>query len=412
MIVKAESAFRGAFHPQHATEEAAMTLQDPGRVTTPTSETDHPNRAINWVAYGLDPNWVRENVEPFCSRYDTQLYQAEAIESIEQLMEEDPDWDILFLGFESEISGDTPEEFIRVLNVNHPSEEIVVVAAEPTLERQVRFYQAGASQVLSRYESAETIDRVLKQAIERINLRHHRNEQEKLRLVNQLAISVNHEINNPLTGLMGTTELMLMESKKFDEKTRRDLDTIVAQCRRIQEVTARLKMLNHLRTVPYGTHDEMIDLVGASEPPEVEPTEAVAEAFLPTPSVLAVDDNPLIIDLIVRMFESRYRIDSAPSASDALKLMSKNEYDLVLIDLILPEMNGLELFRAIREMRPDQKALLTTAYQGDARVEQAVVEGAIGCVYKPFQLEALEEAIDRAIGQSRPGAGAGDGLRA
>jgi DNA-binding NarL/FixJ family response regulator len=78
-------------------------------------------------------------------------------------------------------------------------------------------------------------------------------------------------------------------------------------------------------------------------------------------------------------------------------MLEQTPVDLVLIDLILPEMNGLELYRAIRRLRPEQKALLTTAYHGDARVEQALLEGALGCVYKPFQVEELEKALEDAL---------------
>jgi CheY-like chemotaxis protein len=222
-------------------------------------------------------------------------------------------------------------------------------------------------------------------------------EQEKLRVINQLAISVNHEINNPLTGLMGTAELMMMDGKPADDKTRRDLQTIIKQCRRIQEVTARLKNINHLKTVPYGSHDEMLDLIGEIPTQPMEHVTPSHEQFLPTPSILVVDDNPLIIDLIARLFEQRFRIDSVSCASDALSKLDRASYDLILIDLILPEMNGLELFRAIRRIKPRQKVLLTTAYQGDARAEQAVAEGALGCVYKPFQLEELESTFNEVL---------------
>jgi CheY-like chemotaxis protein len=219
---------------------------------------------------------------------------------------------------------------------------------------------------------------------------------EKLRIISQLAISVNHEINNPLAGLMGTAELMVRDNQALDEKGRRDMQTIITQCKRIQEITTRLKHLNHLRTVPYGQHDRMIDLVGEIQAP-VWQNATPPQQFLETPRILVVDDNPLIVDLIARIFDNRYEIDAAACASDALSKLEQAPADLVLIDLILPEMNGLELFRAIRRLRQDQKALLTTAYHGDARVEQAIHEGALGCVYKPFQLEELEKALDEAL---------------
>jgi CheY-like chemotaxis protein len=237
-------------------------------------------------------------------------------------------------------------------------------------------------------------------------------EQDKLVLLNQITVSVNHEINNPLTGLMGTAELLMLENKNADDKTVRDLKLIIEQCRRIQAVTNRLKTINHFRTVPYGSHDQMLDLLGgvADEPasPPLDAPRPGAESqshgdqFLPVPRLLVVDDNPLIIDLIARLFEQTFRVEGAITVEEALAKVKRERYDLALIDLILPGMDGLELFRAIRKIVPGQKALLTTAYQGDARVEQAIVEGALGCVFKPFQIEDLEQILTDALRSEEP----------
>jgi CheY-like chemotaxis protein len=300
-------------------------------------------------------------------------------------------WDILFLGGLGSV---TPlADLIHRIGRLRPLHCIVTVVPTPNPGEKIDLLRAGACEVLAPEADTDLLFHALDRIQELIRSRRQFWEREMLRLVGQLAVSVNHEINNPLTGLMGTAELMLMDEEKLDDKMRRDLQTIIKQCHRIQDVTARLKNLKQLHTVPYGSHDSMIDLIGELQPAQVPQPAPPADQALPAPRVLVVDDNPLILDLIARLFDQRFAIDAAGCASEAMAKIEQQAYDLVLIDLILPEMNGLELFRAIRRIRPRQKAMLMTAYEGDARVEQALAEGAQGCIYKPFQLEDLEKAL-------------------
>jgi CheY-like chemotaxis protein len=356
------------------------------------------DRLLSWTFYGVNPAWVRLRLESACNQYREYLHQAESPDALPDGAGE-TDWDILFLGGEAEANIGTLEAAVRRVSHAHALNCVVAVSASPSPERLLGLLRAGAVDVIALDDSPDAIERAMDRTISLIQARRTQCEQEKLNLLSQLAVSVNHEINNPLAGLMGTAELLLLDNQaNLTEKGRKDLKTIVEQCQRIREVTARLKELNHLRTVPYGAHDRMIDLIGELQPHGAMPERSIeADQFLPMPSILVVDDNPLIIDLIQRLLEGRFIVHSASCASDALSIVEKREHDLVLIDLILPEMNGLELFRAIRRIRPTQKSLLTTAYHGDARVEQALAEGALNCIYKPFQLDELDTVLADAL---------------
>ena len=371
-----------------------MAVQSSNSLCDNTVAAPAPQSVV-WVSFGLSESWVSGHLVPVSQQFN-HMGRGDTPTSMRALEQGEGDWDILFLG--DSRGGRMPELsplavlISRIARVR-PLGCIVAVAGAATPDEQITLLRAGAAEVMSSDADADQMFRIMDRLVDLLRGRRQYWEQEMLRLVGQLAISVNHEINNPLTGLMGTAELILMESGKDNEKLRRDLNTIIKQCHRIQEVTARLKHLNRLRTVPYGSHDMMIDLIGDLQPAQVtQPTHPPAQ-LLPSPRILVVDDNPLIIDLIARLFDTRFAIDAAGGACEAMTKIERNHYDLVLIDLILPEMNGLELFRAMRRLKPQQRALLTTAYEGDARVEQAIVEGALGCIYKPFQLEDLETAL-------------------
>jgi CheY-like chemotaxis protein len=365
------------------------------------SRAESPTKIISWVTYGVRPAWVRKKLEPACLHHADYLVRLDDDVTLEDLKNGESDWDILFLGNGDKSDSDGSfGKLVELLGRNHALESVVAVLPESTAEFRATLHRCGAVDVLHLTDSGNKIREGLQHAIDIVRARHHQADQEKRRIVNQLAISVNHEINNPLTGLLGTAELMLMKKERLDDEMCKHLKTIVEQCHRIGEITSRLKSLIHLRTVPYGQHDEMLDLVGGlNQAPPVESVKA-ADQFLPPPNILVVDDNPLIADLIIQLFTDRFNVEAATCASDAIRMMEKGVYNLILVDLILPEMNGLELFRKIKTMNPGQKVLLMTAYQGDTRVEQAIHEGAAGCIFKPFSLEELEDVMSTLLKQA------------
>ena len=85
--------------------------------------------------------------------------------------------------------------------------------------------------------------------------------------------------------------------------------------------------------------------------------------------------------------------DHVGSSSDALGRLQYKNYDLLLVDLMMTDMDGLELFRAIRRMKPGQRVLLTSILEADARIESAIAEGVNGWIRKPFTFEALERRV-------------------
>lgn len=375
--------------------------------TTRIPETPRPDvdlmggRMVTWAHFGVPDPWIDRCFRPICRQIDEMLVQGESAANIHDLIDGDVEWDVLLLG-DHGANGDTLEARVRRVARKHALNCIIAVTHDDIATQQLALMRAGAVDVIGQQSSAERIEQALALAVSIIQSRRAYAEKEKLSLLAKLVVTVNHEINNPLTGLMGAAELLRMENADLSEKSLRDIDTIIQQCRRIQEITSRLKGLKELRTVPYGSHEEMLDLLTGFQQPLIgtEPQQA-EQQFLPSLSILVVDDNPLISDLITRLFEQRFRIDSAGCASDALRMLGDTPYDMALLDLILPEMNGLELFREMRKLRPRQKVLLMTAYQGDLRVEQAIEEGALGCIFKPFKLEDLEKALTNALRGSR-----------
>jgi CheY-like chemotaxis protein len=124
----------------------------------------------------------------------------------------------------------------------------------------------------------------------------------------------------------------------------------------------------------------------------------------PEPSglkVLAVDDQQVILDLISAMGQSLgYEVRTAPTGEAGLDLVRREAFDLILTDLALPGLSGLEVARQAREIRPGVPVILVTGWASN--LDQAELEraGVAEVLYKPFRIEQLTESVRRVLGQA------------
>lgn len=96
-------------------------------------------------------------------------------------------------------------------------------------------------------------------------------DRERLKAVMETAVTVNHEINNPLTAALGNVQLILMQSDKLDPDVRRKLEIVEKSAMQIRDVTQRLLSLKEARSVTYAGKEKMIDLgqdTSAEDAPE------------------------------------------------------------------------------------------------------------------------------------------------
>jgi CheY-like chemotaxis protein len=124
--------------------------------------------------------------------------------------------------------------------------------------------------------------------------------------------------------------------------------------------------------------------------------------------VLVVDDEPDVEALFRQQFRrdlrsERFIMDFASSAPDALaRVGSTKEHSLILIlsDINMPGMTGLEMLPKVKEMRPEVPVIMITAY-GDADTKRKALEnGASGLLTKPIDFTVLREEIDTRVAQA------------
>jgi CheY-like chemotaxis protein len=124
--------------------------------------------------------------------------------------------------------------------------------------------------------------------------------------------------------------------------------------------------------------------------------------------VLVVDDEPDIEALFRQQFRrdlraERFVMEFANSASEALKRVAScvgQSLILILSDINMPGMTGLEMLPRVKEMRPDVPVIMITAY-GDAETKRkAIAGGAIGLLTKPIDFALLRDEIDTRLAQA------------
>jgi len=123
----------------------------------------------------------------------------------------------------------------------------------------------------------------------------------------------------------------------------------------------------------------------------------------PAPArLLVVDDEDVLSRVTARRLRNRgYVAETAGSGGEALALLGKEHFDLVLLDLMMPGMGGLEVLRAIRELWPSSRlrVLVLTARTDRETLDEARARGADGVVIKPPVFDELLAEIRRNLGQ-------------
>jgi len=129
-------------------------------------------------------------------------------------------------------------------------------------------------------------------------------------------------------------------------------------------------------------------------------SEAQGAAADHRPRILVVEDEPVFQEVLSNLLkDAGYVARVAVSAEEALTLLDKEGFDLLVIDMMLPAMGGLELLRTIKTRDPDHVAVMITAYGSVESAVQAMKEGAFHYLTKPFRHEEVLLTIRSALSQ-------------
>ncbi len=118
--------------------------------------------------------------------------------------------------------------------------------------------------------------------------------------------------------------------------------------------------------------------------------------------ILAVDDQRYFRELTEGLLgDAGYDVQTATSGEEALHLLERDDFDIILTDLVMPGIDGSELVRRIKERRPEQDVIMVTGVVDVKTAVDAMKQGAVDYILKPFDRDALVDSVDRILKQRR-----------
>jgi CheY-like chemotaxis protein len=120
-------------------------------------------------------------------------------------------------------------------------------------------------------------------------------------------------------------------------------------------------------------------------------------------TVLLVDDEDIIVDIGKKNLEKLgYKAMTARNGKEAVELYKKNQdnIDIVVLDMIMPEMGGGETYEKLREINPDVKVILSSGYSIEGQASEILKRGCDGFIQKPFRMKMLSRKISEVLGKA------------
>jgi PAS domain S-box-containing protein len=120
--------------------------------------------------------------------------------------------------------------------------------------------------------------------------------------------------------------------------------------------------------------------------------------------ILVVDDEPLVRDLAKTVLSRRgFRVVTAEDGDEALDLYRREggSIDVILLDYIMPRMNGMQVLKELQQLNPNVRVLFSSGYHTDHEVDQLLAAGARGFVAKPYRAQDLVHSIRQVLGHTK-----------
>ncbi len=117
-------------------------------------------------------------------------------------------------------------------------------------------------------------------------------------------------------------------------------------------------------------------------------------------NILIVDDEEDLRMLLGHVLSSAgYKIETAADGETALKLLQKQKFDLALLDIQMPNLNGIQVLKYLHQHLPATKAIMLTGYADLKHAMEAKEFGARDFIGKPYKLEDILSTVERVLGE-------------
>lgn len=216
---------------------------------------------------------------------------------------------------------------------------------------------------------------------------------DQLATLCELAIGLSHEVNNSLEVLVNQIEMLqtyvgrVASDEDYLVESER-LESVSSQIKKIQDITARIGQMageGEYGTKEYLAGKMMTDLQVPSRKRCLERDKPTTRHPLKGLRILVVDDDPAVCESLRDLLEEEHcSVQTAGSGVQAMASLDGQEFDLVLSDVVMPDMDGYQVYQAIRNKVPQLPVVLMTAfnYDKDHIIKRSCLEGLQGVIFK------------------------------
>jgi len=119
------------------------------------------------------------------------------------------------------------------------------------------------------------------------------------------------------------------------------------------------------------------------------------------PNILIVDDDEMVLIALNELLRPEgYEVHTSSRGSEALKKLDQDGYDLLMLDVIMPEMNGKDLSEKLKELHPGLRVLFMSGYTDDVIAQQGIYNKQVSFIQKPFSMEDIAIKIREILDQN------------
>ena len=113
--------------------------------------------------------------------------------------------------------------------------------------------------------------------------------------------------------------------------------------------------------------------------------------------ILVVDDDEVIRDTLCELLEYEYACQTADTAEEALAKLEAQRFDVILTDVSLPGLSGMELLERVLQLYPGTPVIVISGISDEEQAQSLMSKGAFDYLLKPFRLEVVEGSVKRAM---------------
>jgi DNA-binding response OmpR family regulator len=285
---------------------------------------------------------------------------------------------------------------------------VIIITALGSVKDNAKALELGADGFLTKPFNKIILSAMTDNLLKQSSMRKKLIEIEKNEVFYATVVTANHEINQPLTGILCSANLLSNSYEGYKirnpEKFSFYINSIEDSVKKISEALRKLRTVKDPLVKTYLDSVKMVDIH------TIEPGEKACYIVKETlikgveKNIFILDEEPLITDVLSGFFHDKgFNVKIFSDYNEALKSLKNDPdiFDIILIDIKDPEREGLKLFYKLKEIKSDVKVILSSAYDMKEDIVSAINSGAEAFLPKPYDINDLMFLVEKALGADK-----------